>query len=236
MTSNALHIQEAWRGRLTIPNYGLGEAARYARVSPQTVASWHRRPGLEAKALPAREGGQPLSYMQLVEVAVVAALRQAGMSLKAIRQARDYLSTEFGNPYPFATYRFQTDGKELQVPFEQIIGPGGAGKLFSANSKGQLGWSEIIRTRLCEFEYDEDLALRWHVGGEGSSIIIDPRVAFGAPAVKGVPTWSIRERWASGEPAEETAEDFGLATEDVRSVLLWEGVDPNRPRPQPWLN
>lgn len=180
--------QEAWRQRLTVPNYGLSEAARYARVAPQTVARWHNEAGRGARALPAREARKPLSYLQLVEVAVVAALRGAGMKLQMIREARDYLSREFGDPYPFALFRFTTDGKRLLLPYDQIVGEEGKGKLLSANDSGQLGWSEVIRTRLQEFEYDHNLALRWHLGGADSTIILDPRIAFGAPALKGVPT------------------------------------------------
>ncbi|MCW4114366.1 hypothetical protein NPA31_005240 [Aurantimonas sp. MSK8Z-1] len=89
--------------------------------------------------------------MQLIEVAVVAAFRNANVSLKRIRQAREYVKREFGSEYPFAQYRFKTDGKSLLLALEQVDGPKGKNKLIEVNRNGQLAWDEIIGSRLQEF-------------------------------------------------------------------------------------
>ena len=98
------------------------------------------------------------------------------------------------------------------------------GSLAEADQGGQLAW-EIMIGRLREFEYEKDgIVLKWHVAGRASPIIIDPRVAFGAPTVKGTPTWIIRGRWNAGESDSDIAEDFGIKKEEVREALKFEGV------------
>jgi hypothetical protein len=86
MTINA----DFWKERLNVPAYRVKDAARFARTSPQTVWSWHQLRGNKAGVLPPRSQGAALSYMQLIEVGVVAAMRQAGVTLPRIRQARAY--------------------------------------------------------------------------------------------------------------------------------------------------
>jgi uncharacterized protein (DUF433 family) len=194
-------------------------------ISPQTVAAWHR---IEKALVSQKEQRAALSYLQLIEVAVVAAFRKAGIRLPEIRAARDYVQRTLKSEYPFAEYRFKTEGKSLWLDYQQVEGEAGRGKLLKANQAGQLAWRDIIG-RLNEFEYEhEGIVIRWHVAGSSSPIIIDPRVSFGAPAVDGTPTWIIKGRWNAGESPSEIAEDFGLEREQVRKALDFEGVGPRR--------
>jgi uncharacterized protein (DUF433 family) len=209
-------LDEPWRRRLTLPSYQIGEAAAYAGISPGTVIQWHR---IEAALLKQREARSALSYMQLIEVAVVAAFRKAGVQMKRIRAARAYAQNELKSEYPFARYRFKENAKHLYLDSQQIdVKPG---TVLQADQGGQLEWESIIG-RLNEFEYEGDVALRWHVAGEGSPIIIDPRISFGAPAVRGTPTWIIRGRFEAGESNSDIADDFGLKPDEVRQALKFE--------------
>ncbi|MFX8999689.1 DUF433 domain-containing protein, partial [Acinetobacter baumannii] len=76
-------------------------------------------------------------------------------------------------------------------------------------------------------EEEYGLALKWHVAGRSSPIIIDPRIAFGAPAIKGTPTWIIKGRFNAGESDSDIAEDFRIDKSDVREALKFEGVIPS---------
>jgi uncharacterized protein (DUF433 family) len=214
-------LDEPWRRRLYLPTYQIGEAASYAQIAPQTVVAWHR---IETALLAQREKRAALSYMQLIEVAVVAAFRKAGVSLKRIRAAREYAAKTLKSEYPFVEYSFKEEGKHLWLDASQIaLKPG---TVVSADQGGQLAWESVIG-RLREFEYEKHgIVLRWHVAGRSSPIIIDPRISFGAPAVKGTPTWVIGGRWNAGESDSDIAEDFGIEKEDVREALKFEGVVP----------
>lgn len=225
---------EPWRRRLFVPNYQVGEAARYAHVSPQTVVDWHKDGG--RKTLSAREKRAALSYMQLIEVAVVAAFRKAGISLRQIRATREYVAKRLESEFPFAEYSFKADGKRLVMDYEQIEGASGKGKLLRPDQGGQLAWATII-DRLSEFEYErKGIVVRWHLEGPRSPIIIDPRVAFGAPTVQGTPTWVVKGRWEAGEDIQEIADDFGLKTPDILEALKFEGVDPKAKRASAWIH
>lgn len=226
---------EPWRRRLFLPNYNIAEAAHYAGISSRTVADWHRPGGRKAVTLSERKGRAALSYMQLIEVAVVAAIRKLGVSLQRIRDAREYVSKQLESEHPFAEYRFKSDGKRLWLDYEQVEGDKGRGKLLGVDQGGQLAWDEIIGRRLREFEYESGgIAVRWHPRGRESPIVIDPRIAFGAPTVQSIPTWVVKGRWIAGESIGDIAADFGLTKLDVRKALQFEGVKPDLTRPELW--
>lgn len=227
-----------WRKRLDLPAYQVGEAARYARTTPQTVRNWQKLRGEQGGVLSERESGEALSYLQLIEMGVVAAMRKAGVRLDKIQAARTYLAHEFKAEYPFAKYEFKTNGKALFVEYAHIMGESERDKLLVVSESGQLAWTEILRQRLREFDYDMELAtvLRWKVGGEDSPVMVDPRVSFGAPQVNGIPTWVLRERWKSRESLSDIAEDYCLETHLVLSALQFEGIQIDPDRPNVWVH
>ena len=200
------------------------------------MRAWHSDEQRAGATLSSREPGSALTYLQLIEVAVVASFKRAGLSLPAIRRARAFAAASFGSDHPFAEYRFKSDGKVLLADLDQLEGAAGADKLVNVNRKGQLEWAAVIGSRLQEFDYEGDLAIRWRLAGEGSPVAIDPRVSFGAPAIRGRPTWVFRDRWLAGEPMDETARDFGLKLSDVKAALEFESVDISGQQPNPWLN
>lgn len=223
----AVPEREFWRSRLFVPNYRIREAARYAHLSAQTVAKWHTKPGANRRStLSTKQQGAALSYLQLIEVAVVSSFRKAGLSLKKIKAAREYLAKQLEAEFPFAAYKFKTDGKELWMDYAQFEAKAGDKTLLAATKGGQLAWTDIIG-RLHEFDYENDrgLAIRWHVAGRDENVIIDPQVQFGAPSVEGVATWAFKGRWDAGEELDDIADDFGVSNIDVLAALRFEGVD-----------
>ena len=82
-----------------------------------------------------------------------------------------------------------------------------------------MAWDELIGPVLEEFDYEhEGIAVRWHLAGAGVPIVIDPRVSFGAPSVRGTPTWIIKGRYDAGESDSAIAEDFRGLLVDGRFV------------------
>lgn len=212
-----------WRARLDVPNYEVGEAARYAHVHAATVSRWHRN-----TTLGGRQAGSKLSYLQLVELAVAASCKEAGMKLADIRTARAYFAGHYKTDHPFARIELMTDGVDLAAK--------AGAELLIGNKGGQLAWKRIIGERFKQFEYEEGLAARWHLAGEASPVLIDPRVSFGAPHVAGVPTWLIKDRWLTGEPLDEITDDLSLEDQAVLAALRFEGVDPGKRRKGEWVN
>jgi uncharacterized protein (DUF433 family) len=223
--SNLIAVRgtEPWRRRLYLPAYTTAETARYVGESPQLIASWHYRETQSGVALPGKEHGKSLSYMQLIEVAVVHTFREFGLSLQKIRKARQYLAQRFNAEHPFATYKFKTEGFHVLLDLQQFEGDKDL-SLIVADKGGQLAWGQVMEDRLFEFDYENDLALKWHLAGRKSLVVIDPRIAFGAPTVSGLPTWVLRGRYDAGESIDDIKEDFLLNETAIKDGLKFEGI------------
>lgn len=214
---------EPWRRRLLLPAYRIVDAARYIGESPQVIANWHYRETETGVTLPNKQPGKPLSYLELIEVAVVSIFRKLGLSLKSIRKARQYLAQTFNSQYPFTEYKFKTDGFHVLLNLQQFELDEDM-RLIVADKSGQLAWEQIMEDRLLEFDYEFELALKWHLRGRNSLVVIDPRVAFGAPTVSGLPTWVLKGRAQAGESINDIKEDFQIDEVAIRQGLEFEGI------------
>lgn len=215
-----------WMRRLYLPAYSIAESARYVDTSHQVVASWHYFKGKVGPALPGKEKRTPLSYLQLIEVAFVSTMREM-MSLQKIRKAREYASKAFNVEYPFAQLRWKTEGTHLLLNLRDFEGDADINSLITADKRGQEAWGTVMSERFEQFHYEGDLALVWYVRGKYCPVVIDPRISFGAPTIRGLPTWVIKGRAQAGESVQEIEEDFGIHAEDIKFALDFEGVDIN---------
>jgi uncharacterized protein (DUF433 family) len=240
---SARRVAEPWRARLRVPAFRIQDAARYADISANTVARWHDVTGVKrtpAKGKPVLSSKGPreaLSYLQLIELAVVASMRAAGVKLEDIRASREYLATQLKSEYPLAEYEFKTDGKALLIDYQQLDESGPAEVLIESSKGGQLTWHEALKRRLDEFEYEgKGIAHRWWVRGRNQPIVIDPTIAFGSPSVGSVPTWAVRQHWDAGEGLDDISDDLGIERSLVEVALKFEGIQPNRDRPNLWAS
>src|SRR5262249_52662701 len=87
--------EAARRQRLRVPHYQVGEVARYGQLASATIVSWQQ------KVVSARDFGAELSYLQLIDVAVVAAMRHGGIRMPEIRATRVFMQDYFKAEYPF---------------------------------------------------------------------------------------------------------------------------------------
>lgn len=218
-------VNAPWRRRMTLPAYQVKEAARYAGITSQTILNWQKSTATAGAALSARDKGVGLSYLQLVEVAFVAALRNLGVKLEDIRNAHEYMAQKLNAEYPFAQHRFKTDGRDILMELPQFEPGTTKSSLVIVNKGGQTGWAEVLKSKFEEFDYlDDEIAVRWRPAGRDSPIAIDPRVSFGAPTVNGVPTWAIKGRWDAGESLEDISDDFLIDPTLVNEALVFEGL------------
>ena len=219
---------EPWFRRLYLPAYSIRNAARYSGISSQVASNWYYRalPNVGYVALPNKERRVPLSYLQLIELAVVSVFRQLKVPLRNIAEARTYLAQVFACEYPFAEYHFKTDGFHLLMEGSDAVPSLATDDLIVADAHGQLAWNSMMEDKLLEFDYNVqyEIALRWFAAGRNSAVLIDPRVAFGAPMVRGIPTWVIVGRWKAGETITDIKEDFNLEEREIRDALFFEGV------------
>ncbi len=215
---------EPWFRRLYLPTYPITDAARYTQTHTRTVLHWYFG---ENAVLKGRERRTPLNYLQLVELAFVAFFRKNSIPMQRIRTARDYIATNFGSEYPLTTYKFKTEGHHILMEYMKFEQTYDFNRVIATDKHGQLAWESLMGNKFAEFDYEDELAMRWHPAGQQSLVLVDPRISFGAPMVSGIPTWVLRGRWKAGETFEEIREEFGLAPEAVRDGLYFEGITPN---------
>ena len=223
--TGSLEGTDLWRKRLTLPTYTVAEAARYAQGKPRTVGYWFRGGETTGPALPGRRAGERLNYFEAVEVAFVAAFRSYGVRLRNLREAHAYFQALLQTEYPFATERFYTEGTRILREWDDLQELSEFTEVVIGDEQGQLAWAGLLGEKFETFDYEDDLALRWHVAGRSSPVQIDPRISFGSPCVRGIPTWAMRGRKLAGESVDEISEDFGLEDNEVIAGLEFEGLE-----------
>ncbi len=215
--------REAWSERLYLSSYRYIDVAQLVQVTPRTVARWRRTYGLLGRRAAQDSYSEPLSHLELITIAFIAAFRGVGVDLDDLRQVHDSLRNLFDNEYPFALEDFKTHAPQAlaHLPSDQLSRYG-----ITLRQK-QYRWSEPILDRFALFDYEQGLALRWRPRGLDSPIVVNALVAFGSPTVEGtgVPTYILKQRYVAGETLEEIAEDFSLSVTQLQEALSFEGVD-----------
>ena len=209
----------AWKMRLHLPSYQVSEVARYVGVHRNTVSAWINR---QDPGLPKRAKGTSLSYLELVEMAFVASFKQLEVPMKRIRDARFFLAMSAGSDYPFATRAFKTEGHRALMEYYGFGSYKGWKGVVVSNAHGPSAWTESMVDRFAAFDYEHEIAIRWHLAGRDSQVAIDPRIAFGAPMVSGLPTRILLGRFDSGETIREIADDFEIDETAVQDALAFE--------------
>jgi uncharacterized protein (DUF433 family) len=135
------------------------------------------------------------------------------------------VAATFESDYPFAEYRFKTEGMHLLMDYFPLENQPVPSKIIVADASGQLAWDILLSDKFAQFDYELDLAVTWHPEGRNSSVRVDPRIAFGKPTTFGIPTWTIKSRWASGESLEEIERDFDISQQAILDALRFESVE-----------
>lgn len=214
--------REPWRERLYLSSYRYIDVAQLVQVTPRTVARWRRTYGLLGQRAAQDSYSEPLSYLELITIAFIAAFRRVGVELDDLRQVHDSLRNLFDDEYPFTLEDFKTRAPHAlaHLPVDQLSRYG------IILRQEHHRWSEPILDQFERFDYERGLALRWYPRGRNHPIIVNALVAFGSPTVEGtgVPTYILKQRYVAGETLEETADDFGMSVTQLREALLFEGV------------
>jgi uncharacterized protein (DUF433 family) len=216
------------------PAYPFVEAAHYLNLPVSTLRAWCLGQGYAYKGSPRSfkriiqldgKPGQGLSFLNLVEAHVLAAIRRVhGVPLPKVRNALKFVGDTLGIERPLAHVQFQTNGIDLFV--EQLD------RLVNVSKSGQIEMVEFFRAHLKRVERDPSGVpiklypfTRKSIGREPPAPIeIDPRVSFGRPVLrgKGVPTAVLADRFKGGDTLQELAGDYGVSTEEIEEAIRCE--------------
>ena len=206
--------------------YSVSEAAELTKVKPATITNWFRsgpdgRPAL-LFAERGRAAGEPvrLSFLELVELAVAGEFRRREITLRQIRNARDFLLAHFDGGHPFAV-------EDVRTISGRVIHAGGSRAMTVAaaiDAGDDLiqalfeGFEAYARER---FDYERGWAIRFFPAGRDEELNVDPRYRGGQLTVsgRGVTARTIAGRFKGGESVEYLAEDYDITPAAVESSI-----------------
>jgi uncharacterized protein (DUF433 family) len=205
------------------PRYSISEAAFYARIPTTTLHAWTRgqdyttAQGLHRTFRPlielADEENKFLSFYNLVEAHVLRSTTEAGVPLRNVRRALEFIHEKIPGKHPLLTHDFEVSGKDV---FIQHLG-----QTVNATRHGQLAMRKILRKYLKRINRD--------AGGLPIKIFpinsrrleIHPLFASGKPIVKGsgITASVLWARNRTGESIPEIARDYGLRALEVKEAI-----------------
>jgi len=216
------------------PAYTYVEAAHYLNLPVSTLSSWFKgqtytlndevrrfQPVITLDGRP----GEGLSFLNLVEAHVLAALRREHrIPLQKVRRALDYVERQLGVERPLINARFETDGVNLLVRELE--------RLVNVSQEGQLEIEPVIRAYLRRIERDPSglpiklypFTQRSVSADDPQPVEIDPRVSFGRPVLagRGVPTAVLADRFKAGDSLTDLAEDYDTSPQVIEEAIRCE--------------
>lgn len=220
---------------LTIGLYTPAEVSHLLGIPASTVHRWiegysfplarrfrAKKPPVFAAALPRVEGRLMLTFLDLIQLRVVRAFREAGVPLQRIRTAGEVAGELFGTSHPLAHVRFKTEGRSV---WSDVV-TNAEREVMNLSSSGQRAFPEVVAESLKEVSYaaDPSLADRWYAAGPGGGVVLDPGIAFGAPVVvhANVPTGTIWAQSQSEPDVHRLASWFRLDVRQVQDAIRFE--------------
>jgi uncharacterized protein (DUF433 family) len=228
--------------RVGVGIYSRAEAAHLLRVTPSRLRRWvggytyrnkqgdtergGRVPPVVRADLPIIHHSLALSFVELMELRVVKALVDRGLSLQHVRRASALAASTFETSHPFASRRVYTDGRRVL-----------AGLAAGSESRDLVELSHrrvlqviaggVLEPFLDEVDFDESTALaeRWWPLGRQTPIVLDPRVAFGAPTIAGtrLRTLTVAGVTARASP-QAVARSYELSLTAIRAAVQFEAT------------
>lgn len=181
-----------------------------------------KKPPVFVPALPRVDGRLTLTFLDLVQLRVVRAFREAGVPLQRIRTAGEVAGDLFGTSHPLAHLRFKTEGKSIWSDITTTR----EREVMNLSASGQRAFPEVVEESLTEVSYaaEPGLADRWYAAGPGGGVVVDPEIAFGAPVVVGanVPTDALWSQSRSEPDVHRLATWFRLDVRQVQDAIRFE--------------
>jgi len=202
------------------PVYPLCDVARYLGFSPQRTRHWlewipgrSRAPGV----------GSAASFLGLVSMLVMKALREYGVKPRRIRSAERYLVEHLGE-YPLARSTIWTDGEHVlfnrRSPLSTALP---REKLEAADMRGQQAFVQLLKdcSRRIDFDVEDGLARAWF---PRERVKLDPRIQFGEPCVPEtrIRTSVLYSMHLAGDSVTTLVRSYGISRHDVTEALEWE--------------
>ena len=223
--------------------YPRPDAARLLDMSPARLRRWvsgytywlknatdeqsalRARPPVIQTDIPVIDHFVALSFLELMELRVVKALVDAKLSLQHIRQAGRAAAESFGTTHPFASRRIFTDGKSIvSAMSDQLDAPDVV--RWKNGEIDQIVSGKIFEQFLSEIEFDEATGLTnlWWPLGKEVPVVLNPRVCFGAPTIRGRALRTSAVAMMGRLSVEEAADAYEITSDEVEAAVGFEDM------------
>jgi uncharacterized protein (DUF433 family) len=207
--------------------YSYADVDRLVGLHSGTARRWlegYQRTGrfYDPVLRPEPTGGDAVTWGEMVEARLLAEFRNRAVPVQRLRPAIVRLRKEFG-PYPLAHARplLDVEGRELVRVVQEQVGLERSLQLVVVRN-GQLVLADTAERFRSAVEYDGDVAGRLKPDVRTPDVVMDPRRAFGQPAVRNVRTESLAEDYRAGTSREELADLYDLTAEQVDEAIRFE--------------
>jgi uncharacterized protein (DUF433 family) len=171
---------------------------------------------------PEPTGSDAVTWGEMVEARLLAEFRNREVPVQRMRPAIVQLRKEFG-PYPLAHAHplLDVEGRELVRLVQDQVGLERALQLVVVRN-GQLVLADVAERFRSAVEYDEGVAGRFKPDLRTPDVVMDPRRAFGQPAVRNVRTDSLAEDYRAGTSREDLADLYDLTPEQLDAAIRFD--------------
>lgn len=224
--------------------YPRAEAARLLGMTPDRLRRWvggytywlresaaggrkrRRQTPVVHSELPAIARATALSFLELMELRVVKAIVDKGVSLQHVRAAAQLAARRFDTRHPFASRRVFTDGRHIfSAVTDEVHAPNVV--RWTAHEIDQVVAGPVFDQFLHEIEFDPttSLAQRWWPLGREVPVVLDPAISFGAPIVAGTGVrTSVLARLARASSPRDAAVAYEVELAQAEAATEFERV------------
>jgi uncharacterized protein (DUF433 family) len=222
--------------------YIRAEAARLLKVHPARLNRWmhgytyklreesnhikrHKGPIVHVDLSPV-DNTIALSFVELMELRIVKSFLDRGISLQRIRVAAERAMELFNTAHPFAARRVFSGGKAI---FAELSSGQDMPDLVELTKSGhlQIFSGPLMSGYLDEISFSDKtlLADRWWPLSNHFPVVLDPKIAFGAPVVEGTATRTeIVAAMAKATSPDVTANVYQLTKRQVQASVQFEDL------------
>lgn len=209
--------------------FSTADAARLVGAHANTIRGWvdgYRNSKTGPVIDRDFDGTGTLSFLDLMELRFIAFFRGQQVGMPTIRRAAENLRRDLGVQHPLAISgeKYVTDRKRI---FARSAEEEGDERTFDMASGQHEMWGMIEQTveKGVEFDPKTHLASLWHPKALAfPDVIVDPRVAFGKPTVRGtrVPTSVLFQQFKADGSKQLVADWFDVAETVVSTAIAFE--------------
>lgn len=205
--------------------YSISDAAEITRFSKGMVKRWVEELAKEkyegvSEFDSTDENKSRISFHGLIELVVIGTLRKY-CSLKDILIARKDYGRRTGKAYPFANNNVDD---EIKAAGKSVVFELSNGEVITLNGTGQYNF-DFIKLFFADIKFDKDGIAEKLIPTKGKgTVIIDPKLAGGAPYVKntkGITAKMIKSFYNGPGSLPKISAMYGVSINEINDVLSY---------------